>query len=1246
MKFVVAIFLAIGIGLSLVMFRTLLTEPGLVEWTSDFRIHYNIVLERTFWLYTWHPYVFDTDNSPTLSMSFIYSLFLSAPSSEIAQRLMILTVYIVMFTSMSTVFFLWFRNNFRQEFLFASSLLSGALYTLNPWVAAESIHWFVLWNYSWAPALLFLTHRAILVQSPRRMLGYSFLSGSILTILGNPHGIVFSLVLMGLFLIVYTASQHGSTGKTLKLSVSYLLTTISLMLVFSAYWVVPFALQYSSQITAGPSWVIYSPRDLISTSTQQSLVDAMRLQYPISYSLLSAVMPTYAVSVSLSLSWIVPLLSLAAVLIGRRDPLIRSVGAVGLVFLFLSKGTGAPLGEVYFYLGTQVPILSNLGWVLFKPAYLYTGLLCLSFSILVGYSAASIGSSLRNRLAFLQRCNGAVGLNLSGPLPKTRHRGSKLGVLKRVSGIATTFGMAILLCLLIVGISLNGLPLLTGNLGGYMQPIQLPNSYVQMNAWLASQPDDSRTGWLPPSLRVVWSPYEQTPPFLNHDELSPLPVWASAKPVLGLGVTYQFPTRARVFPQFFAQDALQRNLTSWVGKLYGIANVGYVIYHADVVDQSSFESLQQNLNNQKDLSLAYTDGPLYVYRNVDNLPEIQGVGKSLLVIGGLDSYLQTAAVQGYNPMTYPSIFLEQSPLSIQQLTSYVSYSDALMFFGPKNLDDIVLSTIGRDYYVAPQDSLTNTLPLSSWNKDFFYSNLWVPSRLDGLNGIKFDLDLGEQILLTDQTGANTKASFTASEPGLYDVWARVLLSPRAGSLDFGVDGKSWTLDSSSNALMGFKWMKIGSTDLALGSHTLAVTNDSGFNAVNLVAVVPHHVLEERETQVTSLIQNTLMIYADDANALSIYANKTDFDQFSAIDTTSGWSVGNGAGTFSLDNTDYVDGVPSVAFFGSSDSMGNFYSWYVPPVPQDISHWDTLRFWIKTAVDIPRLRVYVQDTSKNFMQFFIPVPKGGWQLVSLNLKNYDSESPTPPDLKAVEAINFGFTADSSSHYTMKLADVYVSNDLRQWNLAPLVQGNYTLAVVGAPESADAYTRIIIGNQSFSLNFNQEQEQYLRFTQAGSNATIIVSSHHMQHLSLIAYEDRDGSNSLSTIFRSRLVPSISEFRKIDPTRWDVEVNATSPFLLEFGEAQSPLWKVADEMGNSYPGISLNSIINGFWISRTGRYHLTIEYSSQKSLQEGVLLSLVSFPLTMFLYVLARYPLLQSMGRKLELSKKGRTDKTSFD
>jgi hypothetical protein len=809
----------------------------------------------------------------------------------------------------------------------------------------------------------------------------------IFTILGNAHGIVFGLVLVGLFLIAYVASQRNSMRQTVKRSIVYLVSTVSLILAFSAYWVVPFALQYSSQITSGPSWVSYSPKDLTSVSSNLSIVDGVRLQYPLSYNLLSSVLPSSSVTLSYFLSWLVPLMSLVAVIIARRENSIRSVGVLGLIFLFLSKGTGPPLGQVYFYLGTQVPLLSNLGWVLFRPAYLYTGLVSLCFSILVGYATASIGSSVANDLAILRN-----GMNIVG----TR-------LVARAFRFAATSSKTILLLVLIVGIFLNGWPLLTGDLGGYMHPVQLPADYVRMNNWLASQPDDSRTAWLPPSSRVIWSPYQQVAPLSNRDELSPLPVWASAKPVLGLGVTYQFPTRARVFPQFFAQDAMQRNLTSWVGKVYGIADVGYVIYHSDTVDQSSFGALSRGLLNQQDLSLAYSDGPLSVYRNADNLQEVQGIGGAMLVLGGLDSYLETMAIPGYNPVTYPSIFLEQSPLSIEQLTSYLSYSDALMIFGPKSVDDLILSSIGSEYYVAPQDSLKSTWPVSPWDKDFFYSNLWVPVRLDGVNGIKFDPALGKQILLTSQSGANTDAPFTITESGLYDTWVRVLSSPMAGSLDIGVDGTSWTVGTTSDELAGFKWIRVGSEELTSGSHDLTVTNNSGFNAVNLVAIVPRNLFLEREAQVTNLIRNTPVIYANDKSALGNYPKKTDFDQVSVANTTTGWSVGNGVGTFALDYGDDVDKAPSVVFAGASDPHGNFYSWYVPPVAVDISHRDTLRFWVKTEVDVDRFRVYVQDTSNNFRQFFVSLTKGSWHLVSLNLNDYFSESPTPLDLRSKATI---------------------------------------------------------------------------------------------------------------------------------------------------------------------------------------------------------------------------------------------------
>ncbi|MFX0134302.1 MAG: carbohydrate binding domain-containing protein [Candidatus Hodarchaeota archaeon] len=69
-----------------------------------------------------------------------------------------------------------------------------------------------------------------------------------------------------------------------------------------------------------------------------------------------------------------------------------------------------------------------------------------------------------------------------------------------------------------------------------------------------------------------------------------------------------------------------------------------------------------------------------------------------------------------------------------------------------------------------------------------------------------------------------------------------------------------------------------------------------------------------------------------------------------------------------------------------------------------------------------------------------------------------------------------------------------------------------------------------------------------------------------------------------------------QKIDPTRYEVKVNATKPFMLSFAESYDPLW-VARVNGQKISSIPLYSVINGFWIEETGIIDVTIEYEPQR-------------------------------------------------
>jgi hypothetical protein len=103
--------------------------------------------------------------------------------------------------------------------------------------------------------------------------------------------------------------------------------------------------------------------------------------------------------------------------------------------------------------------------------------------------------------------------------------------------------------------------------------------------------------------------------------------------------------------------------------------------------------------------------------------------------------------------------------------------------------------------------------------------------------------------------------------------------------------------------------------------------------------------------------------------------------------------------------------------------------------------------------------------------------------------------------------------------------------------------------------------------------------------------------------------DEDETLTEVFSSPEAPAeITDYQKINDTKYRVKVNASQPFMLAFAEAYDPLW-VAKVNGKEYGSQPLYSTTNGFWIEETGELEITIEYKPQQWFRYGAITSGVS-------------------------------------
>jgi|GEM_PF-2540772 len=128
------------------------------------------------------------------------------------------------------------------------------------------------------------------------------------------------------------------------------------------------------------------------------------------------------------------------------------------------------------------------------------------------------------------------------------------------------------------------------------------------------------------------------------------------------------------------------------------------------------------------------------------------------------------------------------------------------------------------------------------------------------------------------------------------------------------------------------------------------------------------------------------------------------------------------------------------------------------------------------------------------------------------------------------------------------------------------------------------------------------------------TIELSSPEEAYIEeFVLFNTKNNIMDLSQSHREKPAELIG-FEKINPVKWEVTINASTPFTLVFTEPYDPLWRAY--VDGREVGPLPHSIVNTFSINQTGILHITIYYTLQTYYNIGVIVS----SLTAFLFILA--------------------------
>ena len=131
----------------------------------------------------------------------------------------------------------------------------------------------------------------------------------------------------------------------------------------------------------------------------------------------------------------------------------------------------------------------------------------------------------------------------------------------------------------------------------------------------------------------------------------------------------------------------------------------------------------------------------------------------------------------------------------------------------------------------------------------------------------------------------------------------------------------------------------------------------------------------------------------------------------------------------------------------------------------------------------------------------------------------------------------------------------------------------------------------------------------YLQSGEQ-TVTISATGEAYLGdmVMTLNDEGDFGFLDDLFAAEPGPNVS-YEKINPAKYEAHVeNNNEPFLLIFSESYHPRWKAYID-GEEISPIPMYSLVNGYYINKTGDFDVTIYFTGQSYADLGIRISVVT-------------------------------------
>jgi len=1192
----VVLTLFIYLIISIFIYRVPILDVNDVEISADLMpiLDWNSLLDNYRYLYNDH---YGITNFVKLSRSFIYLLyFMSAKQVGISVMTAMELFWVISSTLAGFSMFLLVRhivcNDETNKYAFFASFVAGIFYLMSPFVAYEPRHPTLRFGYSLLPFALFAFTKMFKENSKK----YIFLSSIIWVLMSSsPRFIVWGgllLLLSGLYSLLFL---RKSSFNIIVISFSVVILYITI----SSYWILPYLIA-SSENYIGPSYTLSI--DVIKlVSSHNSILNSFMFRkflpsYPNSYYPL----PPYLQDIEFLLNFfslVFPAL-IFSILLFRKDKIALYFGTLTLVFIGLSTGINdnAPIifKWIHEFLVFKIPYFSEkFGFVFRTPSKLIQFSI-LFFSVLLGVFVFIL-------------------------------RGFKRIPVKRI-----------LIAIIIISIFCNSWPLITGDFNGELKPVKVPQEYSVANSFLEGIGGEDRVVWIPN--------YDKN--YFWHDRIvRDFDIANSAQktfwitPISGLTFYDPFFTWIgfRYVKDSFLYTVVGSGKTENLGNILASIGVKYIVLHKDSLDIPN-EKFEFFLSCQKDLVERKSYGFIRIYENLQAC-EHTHVKNKCVWVDDFGKYLSISHVLNLGQI---SVISTRNPI----LPLFIGESIILS----KTYEETYLDTNLAKIIVPYKVSIRHD-PDSSWSR---------ASTSDPLHG-SWHVYLGRRGIENWQSDYGYGLVFTWATKRMPEN-LKVKDNDIIYSWNFDtekefLEWKNVTPEKQFNAIHKLEW-KEGALIAKLYNSTW------GWKTINSPFI---------PTKVGNAFRFTLKIKGENASAVHVKVMEFDSNK-KCLAGKYIKGVGSGTFGWKTIQFDYIVQNQNTSYIQLQIWHGHETDKPLPNViwVDDVKVYDITKYTKPVTLEIP-FKVDKDDNYKLFIRYF-KNQKGGEIKVYLNSKSIEIKTKDQlnkfvwkdlgtfylekgehkivlENVKGFNAVNL-FALIPESEYNKAKEDVekllqnktiiylfeaesdlYRENaevskefggnasngevlkfvkDGKAWqNLEVIKEGNYRLALRGK-----GYFKVSIANKNFELKSNSLDFVYtplFRIPKGKHRLEIFASKG--SYLDVIWLYSTETNQTIDQLFEVREKPAeVLNYTKINPTLWKVKVNATKPFMLSFAEAYDPLWEARiykdGKLVEKVRSIPLYSVINGFWIDKTGELEIVIRYTPQDWFEIGLIISAITF------------------------------------